>query len=677
MRAISSATATHLAIAKSDAGEGMTTADVFISYAREDHATAKRLAAALTATRGWSVWWDVRIRTGDPFPREIQQALAQARCVVVLWSAHSIESNWVVAEVSEGWKRGVLAPVLIDACKPPMPFRQVHNADLTGWAGSERDARFLALVEDIQRIMARGAVVDPAELQERAARQRRVQRLRALKWVGLGASVLAGIGVAAIFSWLSLHKAQDTRFGEELLAKAERMYNQYDLRYDHIRGFKKWVWLITDESPELVPTLELSALLTMEGLQRGANEARATRMLERILPLLPWSDRAKVIDNNGSAGALDFNGDGTLLAAGGCGPTLVWDLRADKIIGRIDHGNGRQACSDNMQGVPSWGGPAFSPSSDILATAGPDATARLWTPEGRELRQLRHERPVTDVHFSPDGKAVITTDQGGGVRVWDAGTGRELRRVQHDDWAYGAVLSPSGKYLGTGSRDGTTRIWEVASGKELYRGKHVEPGSGLIVGVTFCPDETCFATFGGYDIEFRKLATGESFWKLELHRAYAKALTFLANGRVMIGSGGDAPVSVWDVAKRTSVLDTSKTYSDALYSVAVSRDGSVIATAGWDYTARAWDATTGRELKRLPYGKKDASVALSPDGKLLASSGFDDFLRKQIVEITNLRPDNLIESTCRKVRRNLTAVEWREYFYDAPYHRTCPGIKSP
>jgi len=101
---------------------------------------------------------------------------------------------------------------------------------------------------------------------------------------------------------------------------------------------------------------------------------------------------------------------------------------------------------------------AFSPNDDILATAGPNATARLWTADGRELKRLQHEHPVTDAHFGPRGDVLVTTDEGGSVRLWDVGTGRESKRMQHDDWAYGAVLSPSGKYLGTGSRDLSTRI---------------------------------------------------------------------------------------------------------------------------------------------------------------------------------------------------------------------------
>jgi WD40 repeat protein len=144
---------------------------------------------------------------------------------------------------------------------------------------------------------------------------------------------------------------------------------------------------------------------------------------------------------------------------------------------------------------------------------------------------------------------------------------------------------------------------------------------------------------------------------------------------VIIGSGGDDPISGWDMAKRVSLFDSSETYSDILTGIAGSRDGTVLVTAGDDGTARAWDGRTGRELKRLPYSN-DVSVAVSPDGKFLASSGIDVFTHRRLLELTELRPKDLIESTCAHVGRNLTPAEWREYFYDAAYHRTCPHIED-
>lgn len=69
-------------------------ASIFLSYAREDFARAKRVANALTSA-GHSVWWDRELHAGERFSAEIDKTLKTSDFVVVLWSRHSIDSAWV------------------------------------------------------------------------------------------------------------------------------------------------------------------------------------------------------------------------------------------------------------------------------------------------------------------------------------------------------------------------------------------------------------------------------------------------------------------------------------------------------------------------------------------------------------------------------------------------------
>lgn len=107
-------------------------ASVFLSYAREDVATAKALAKALDSA-SHNVWWDRHIRSGSEYSGVIEKALNDADVVVVLWSETSIRSQWVRDEAAEGRDSGRLIPVLLDESRPPMGFRQLQALDLSKW----------------------------------------------------------------------------------------------------------------------------------------------------------------------------------------------------------------------------------------------------------------------------------------------------------------------------------------------------------------------------------------------------------------------------------------------------------------------------------------------------------------------------------------------------------------
>ena len=106
-------------------------ADVFVSYASADRNRIIPIVDAVEQA-GFTVWWDRRIELGASFDREIVRELEAAACVLVIWSEHSIDSDWVCNEAQEGLDRGVLLPILIDDVKPPLAFRRAQSAQLFG-----------------------------------------------------------------------------------------------------------------------------------------------------------------------------------------------------------------------------------------------------------------------------------------------------------------------------------------------------------------------------------------------------------------------------------------------------------------------------------------------------------------------------------------------------------------
>lgn len=123
--------------------------DVFISYAREDRATAEAMAQALQAA-GLTVWWDRVIPPGRQFDEVIEEALDASRCVVVLWSVASAASKWVKAEAGEALAQDKLVPAMVaPGLRLPLEFRRVQAADLTAWRPGEPSAELDAFCQAV------------------------------------------------------------------------------------------------------------------------------------------------------------------------------------------------------------------------------------------------------------------------------------------------------------------------------------------------------------------------------------------------------------------------------------------------------------------------------------------------------------------------------------------------
>ncbi len=109
-------------------------ADIFISYAREDHETVGKLAELLEAA-GLSCWWDKQLPAGARYRERTEIELNAAKAVLVLWTKHSIGSHWVADEAAMAQEADKLAPISLDGVVPPLGFRQFQVIDFRGWKG--------------------------------------------------------------------------------------------------------------------------------------------------------------------------------------------------------------------------------------------------------------------------------------------------------------------------------------------------------------------------------------------------------------------------------------------------------------------------------------------------------------------------------------------------------------
>lgn len=167
------------------------TATLFLSYARADEASARRLAAALEHS-GYTIWWDALIEGGAAFGRSIAAALEGADAVLVLWSKTSVDSDWVKDEAAQGRERHRLIPLSIDGTKPPLGFRQYQVIDLSHWHGRRNAPQFAAVERAIASALGHA--------QDDGAVRRPIVDRRGLL-VGAGAAAIAAAGGASWLAW--------------------------------------------------------------------------------------------------------------------------------------------------------------------------------------------------------------------------------------------------------------------------------------------------------------------------------------------------------------------------------------------------------------------------------------------------------------------------------------------
>lgn len=130
--------------------------DLFLSYARDDQPIARRFAENLER-EGFGVWWDQALNPGEAFDQVTEEALAEAKAVIVLWSKTSVSSRWVRAEATQANASNRLLPVMIEPCTRPIMFELTHTADLSQWKGDRNDPVWQSFVASVRRFVERRA----------------------------------------------------------------------------------------------------------------------------------------------------------------------------------------------------------------------------------------------------------------------------------------------------------------------------------------------------------------------------------------------------------------------------------------------------------------------------------------------------------------------------------------
>lgn len=130
---------------------GETAGSIFLSYSRTDREQVLPVIEALEQ-HGHTIWWDGLLKGGDRFSKVTEHALETASVVLVMWTATSVNSDWVRDEATRGRDRKRLLSVSLDGTEPPLGFRQIQYIDLTGDGNAAKRASFPLVLDALERV---------------------------------------------------------------------------------------------------------------------------------------------------------------------------------------------------------------------------------------------------------------------------------------------------------------------------------------------------------------------------------------------------------------------------------------------------------------------------------------------------------------------------------------------
>jgi WD40 repeat protein len=372
----------------------------------------------------------------------------------------------------------------------------------------------------------------------------------------------------------------------------------------------------------------LNRLIAPDLNSRFSSAAEAIATLETLkhkkLPLhpppssSPWKYQTTLTGHQGlfaSVNAVTINANSQILASTSDDKTIrLWDLAT---------GRARLVLQGHSQTVKAI---AIHPNNPdpindqhfqlLLASGSSDRTIKLWNGQnGQEIATLTgHLQTVNTLAFSPDGQTLASGSADKTIKLWHWQTGNLLATLTGhtlavNALAYGILGSDGGNdfsanattpgrslsLLASASTDRTIRLWDGTT-YELLRilRDHIQ----VVRAIAFHPTGKLLAT-GGEDKTIRLWDTtsGQRIGILSGHSWSISGLAFSPDGKILISSSWDKTLKLWqlhlDQAKiNPKVTGTEiavlKGHTDSVTCVAISPNGTAIASGSRDQTIRLW-----------------------------------------------------------------------------------------
>jgi WD40 repeat protein len=351
-----------------------------------------------------------------------------------------------------------------------------------------------------------------------------------------------------------------------------------------------------------------------------------------------------------ATGTSDLRFAGRLLKADsrqlGPGAVRLWDARSGRLLRRLGDP------SEQVMAV------ALSPDGQYVASGGASAdgsgSVRLWNAESGTpvWSKQDHSSDVIAVAFTSDGSTFATADTDGLIKLRDPKTGAVVQTLDgHKDGATSIDFSTDGRLLACGAGDGVTHVWDVPSRRVIrtFRpavspAKLDAPRDRLITSVDLSSDGsklvTCSASagssFGDRVVRIWNTMNGELLHELKEEQTRGRFVAISPDGTIVATNGIGKSISLWDM-KTGEFIRKLAGHNHPPQSAVFSADGRVL-VSGADYRqARVWDVASGQLLATLvtfteshPGTLKDDWLAYTPDGYYDGSPSVERYLKWRI-----------------------------------------------
>jgi WD40 repeat protein len=369
----------------------------------------------------------------------------------------------------------------------------------------------------------------------------------------------------------------------------------------------------------------------------------------------------------------------------------VWEVNSGIEVARVPHiypyigreknftcsSNGKYLATGIVGGIQIWEMSRGDDKDKVASVPGSIIAPITLSQDGKYLATVTEETEETEETEDSDNTEEVRVWQ---IKVWEAATGNEVANIPQEDRTIGSIaLSSDGKYLATAS---PLAVWEVATKRQLYSILHeteVEVLAFSANGEHLYTASVAASTDTKTQVRAWETSTGKELATLlEIDNSSPCALS--SDGKYLaIVDLNRNPENSGRFIERIKVLEVS-TGREVGYisfdnfwrvdSVALSPDGQYLAMKGIEDTEEEpmyiWEVSTGRAMTRITSQWHFGNLAISQ--RYLALQVLD------IVHILLWKPEDLINEACARLNRNLTQQEWRQFFPDEPYRKTCPNL---